>query len=126
MTQIEAARREKRTTALKEVAKAETVATDDLIALVASGKVVIPFNHNHSPSRPTGIGRSLRTKVNVNIRTSADFPRLADELRKVDVALKYDTDAIMDLSTGGTLKKIRRRILSRFLDSDGKADDFCF
>jgi phosphomethylpyrimidine synthase len=113
MTQIEAARRGKRINALKAVAKAETIASDDLIALVASGKVVIPFNPSHSPSRPAGIGFSLRTKVNVNIGTSADYPRLADELRKVDVAKKYGADAIMDLSTGGDLRKIRCRILAR-------------
>ncbi|MFZ2053793.1 MAG: phosphomethylpyrimidine synthase ThiC, partial [Candidatus Aminicenantales bacterium] len=68
---------------------------------------------NHSPARPCAIGRSLRTKVNVNIGTSADFPSLADELRKVAVAVKYEADTIMDLSTGGDLRRIRRRILAR-------------
>jgi phosphomethylpyrimidine synthase len=113
MTQLEHARKGRPTPTMKKVAAAEGITPDALIPLIAAGKVVIPFNPAHSPSRPAGIGRSLRTKVNVNIGTSADFPRLSDELRKVDIAVKYEADAIMDLSTGGDLKKIRRRILSR-------------
>ena len=111
MTQLEQARKGTLTKAMKKVAKDERIDPQLLLKLIAQGKVVIPFNPIHSPLRPTGIGRSLRTKVNVNLGTSADFPRLADELKKVDIALKYETDAIMDLSTGGDLKKIRRRIL---------------
>jgi phosphomethylpyrimidine synthase len=98
---------------MKKAAAGEGVARETLLELMASGKAVIPFNPNHSPSRPVAIGRSLRTKVNVNIGTSADFPALADELRKVEIAVKYEADAIMDLSTGGDLRRIRRRILDR-------------
>jgi phosphomethylpyrimidine synthase len=114
MTQLEQARKGTLTKAMKRVVKDERIASESLLALVASGKVVIPFNPKHvTLTRPVGIGRFLRTKVNVNIGTSADFPRLEDELKKVDIALKYDTDAIMDLSTGGNLRSIRRRILAR-------------
>ena len=113
MTQLEAARKKRITPAIKKVAADEGMAADSLLELVAAGKVVIPFNPNHSPSRPAGIGHPLRTKVNVNIGTSADFPRLADELRKVDIAVQYEADAIMDLSTGGDLRKIRRHILEK-------------
>ncbi len=81
--------------------------------MISQGKVIIPFNPNHSPARPAGIGFGLRTKVNVNIGTSADFPRVADELKKVDIAVRHGADAIMDLSTGGDIRKIRRRILAR-------------
>jgi len=113
MTQLKQARKGTLTKAIRTVAKAEKLAPDSLLPLIASGQVVIPFNPNHSPARPCAIGRSLRTKVNVNIGTSADFPSLADELRKVAVAVKYEADTIMDLSTGGDLRRIRRRILAR-------------
>jgi len=113
MTQLEQARKGTLTKAIKKVAKDERIDPQLLLKLIAQGKVVIPFNSIHSPLHPVGIGRSLRTKVNVNIGTSADFPRLEDELKKVDIALKYETDAIMDLSTGGNLRSIRRRILAR-------------
>jgi len=141
MTQLEYARRGRLTPAMRKVAAEEGVDPDSLLALIASGKVVIPFNPRHiskstgwggearpargprqarealqtrgGPQKPAGIGFSLRTKVNVNIGTSADFPRVEDELKKVAVSLKYGADSLMDLSTGGDLRKIRRRILSR-------------
>jgi phosphomethylpyrimidine synthase len=113
MTQTEKARKGVLTSALKKVAAAEGVAPEKLADLVARGLVVIPFNPNHSPARPAGIGKGLRTKVNVNIGTSRDFPRLADELRKVRISLAYGADALMDLSTGGDLRKIRKAILAR-------------
>ncbi len=113
MTQLEKARKGILSPVLKKVAAAERIPPGDLAGLVSGGLVVIPFNPRHAPSRPAGIGRGLRTKVNVNIGTSRDFPRLADELAKVKVSLKYGTDALMDLSTGGDLKRIRREILGR-------------
>jgi phosphomethylpyrimidine synthase len=113
MTQLEQAYEGRISKAIRIVAKAEKIAPKSLLPLIASGQVVIPFNPNHSPARPCAIGRSLRTKVNVNIGTSADFPRLVDELQKVDIAIKYEADTIMDLSTGGDLRRIRRRILAR-------------
>jgi phosphomethylpyrimidine synthase len=113
MTQTEKARKGILSPALKKVARAEGVDPEKLAGLVARGLVVIPFNPRHAPARPAGIGQGLRTKVNVNLGTSRDFPRLADELRKVRISLAYGADALMDLSTGGDLEKIRRAILAR-------------
>ncbi|MHB8055442.1 MAG: phosphomethylpyrimidine synthase ThiC [Candidatus Aminicenantales bacterium] len=111
MTQIESARKGRATPEIRTVARAESIRVDALLAAVASGDVVIPHNPLHKPFHPAGIGRGLRTKVNVNIGTSKDFPRLADELAKTRIGLKYGTDALMDLSTGGDIRKIRRAIL---------------
>jgi phosphomethylpyrimidine synthase len=113
MTQAEKARKGVLTPALKRVARAERMSPDALVELVADGRVVIPFNPAHAPARPAGIGQGLRTKVNVNLGTSRDFPQLASELRKVKISLDCGADALMDLSTGGDLKKIRRTILAR-------------
>ena len=113
MTQAEKARKGLLSPVLKAVAKAEGIAPDKLAPLVADGFVVIPFNPRHAPARPSGIGRGLRTKVNVNIGTSRDFPQLANELRKVKISLDYGADALMDLSTGGDLRRIRKAILAR-------------
>jgi phosphomethylpyrimidine synthase len=113
MTQIKEARKGNITGSMRDVAKEEGVSPEFLQKLVAEGKVVIPVNPNHSPIHAVGIGEGLRTKVNVNIGTSQDFPEVKDELRKVEVALKYETDTIMDLSTGGDIKKIRQMILDK-------------
>jgi len=112
MTQIKEARQGNITTSLKKVIKEEGLPPETLLDLVAQGKVVIPHNPNHSPIHPVGIGEKLRTKVNVNIGTSLDFPQVENELKKVKVALKYKTDTLMDLSTGGDITKIRRTILN--------------
>jgi phosphomethylpyrimidine synthase len=113
MTQIEEARKGNLTAAAKAVAEEEHVSPEFLMGLVAEGKVVIPVNPNHSPTHAIGIGQGLRTKVNVNLGTSSDFPDVKDELKKVEVSLEYETDTLMDLSTGGDLTQIRRKILDK-------------
>jgi len=113
MTQLESVKQGNVTPALQAVALDEKIAVDDLLSLVAEGRAVIPFNPRHTRLRPMGIGHRLRTKINVNLGTSKDFQNAEDELRKVDIALAYETDTIMDLSTGGDLKKIRGLILDR-------------
>ena len=113
MTQLEEARKGRITPALKKVAEEEKFTPEDLLGLVAQGKVVIPLNPNHSPIHPVGIGQKLKTKVNVNIGTSQDFPQEENELKKVEIALKYETDTLMDLSTGGDITKIRKMILDK-------------
>ncbi|MFP4082912.1 MAG: phosphomethylpyrimidine synthase ThiC [Candidatus Aminicenantes bacterium] len=113
MTQIEEAKKGNATEALKKIAGEEDIPSEELIALVAQGKVVIPQNPRHSPVHPVGIGKKLRTKVNVNIGTSVDFPKEEDEIKKVEESLKYQTDTLMDLSTGGDIRKIRQKILDK-------------
>jgi phosphomethylpyrimidine synthase len=111
MSQIAEARKGNATPLLTKVAAEEQISVSDLVGLVASGKVIIPLNPRHANARPVGIGQKLRTKVNVNLGTSADFPELEPELEKLRISLEYETDTIMDLSTGGDIKAIRRRIL---------------
>ena len=113
MTQIEKARKGVLSAVLRKVADDEGVDAEALAGLIARGLAVIPFNPRHSPARPAGIGRGLRTKVNVNLGTSRDYPLLSDEMAKVRICLKHGADTLMDLSTGGDLVKIRRAILRR-------------
>jgi phosphomethylpyrimidine synthase len=49
--------------------------------------------------------------VNANIGTSPDHIDLAEEVEKAKVAIDVGADAVMDLSTGGDLDKVRRDIL---------------
>lgn len=113
MTQLKEARKGNVTPALKQVAVEESLAEEEVAELVASGRVVIPLNSYRAAIHPVGIGEKLRTKVNVNIGSSEDFPKVEVELKKVDMALKYRTDTIMDLSTGGDINDIRRQILDK-------------
>ncbi|MBI5001219.1 MAG: phosphomethylpyrimidine synthase ThiC [Euryarchaeota archaeon] len=93
-----------------QAAKAEGIRPEKLARSIASGRAVLPFNEIHSP-KPLAIGEGTRVKVNVNIGTSADYVDLKEELGKARAAVKYGADAIMDLSTGGDIGKIRRAIL---------------
>ena len=113
MTQIKEARKGNVTPALKQVAAEESLAEEEVGELVASGRAVIPLNSCRAAIHPVGIGEKLRTKVNVNIGSSEDFPKVEIELKKAEMALKYKTDTIMDLSTGGDINDIRRQILDK-------------
>ena len=91
-------------------AKAEGVLAERLARAIAAGRAVLPYNPIHSPE-PRAIGDGLRVKVNVNIGTSADHVDLKEELEKARVALRFGADAIMDLSTGGDIQKIRKSVI---------------
>ncbi len=95
---------------VKEVAKSEGVDSDKLIRLIARGEVIIPRNVRRE-STPKPIGRLVSTKVNANVGTSADYVNIKEEVEKAKVAEKAGADFIMDLSTGGNLDEIRRKIM---------------
>lgn len=113
MTQLEYAKNNIITPLMKRIAKDEGINSKRLLKAIKEGKVVIPLNKNHELNLPCGIGYGLRTKINANIGTSTDKLQEKDELKKLETAVKYGADTVMDLSVGGNLKKIRREILRR-------------
>lgn len=80
---------------------------------ITDGRLVIPANVNHTSLHPIGIGISLRCKVNANIGSSPVKVDEEVELEKLNTAIKYGADAVMDLSTGGDLNKIRKKIIEK-------------
>ena len=66
-TQMDAARRGILTPELETVARKEQMRPEELMPLVAEGKVAIPANRLHSCLDAQGIGSMLRTKINVNL-----------------------------------------------------------
>ena len=95
---------------ISEVAGKERVSEEFIRRGVAAGRIVIPCNPVHDPV-PGGIGKGLSVKVNVNLGTSRDLVSLETELEKLAVSMRYNADSVMDLSTGGDIDLIRRRIL---------------
>lgn len=87
------------------VAQKEQVDQNFLIENIASGKIIIPANINHKALDPNGIGYGLRTKVNVNLGVSNDCIDYTEEMQKVDLAHKFNIEAIMDLSNYGKTSK---------------------
>jgi phosphomethylpyrimidine synthase len=113
MTQIESAKRGIITEEMRRISEAEGVSLKFLQKNLAEGKVVIPKNNLHKVRKICGIGFGLRTKVNVNIGLSPDRQQLKDELKKLEVAIQYGADTVMDLSVGGDVRKIRSLILKK-------------
>jgi phosphomethylpyrimidine synthase len=111
MTQLEAAKKNKITPLMKKIAAWEGISPKVILKGIKEGKVVIPLNNSHSIKKPCGIGRGLTTKINANIGTSTDKVRVKDELQKLEIAIKYGADTVMDLSVGGDLKEIRTKLL---------------
>ncbi len=97
---------------VKRIAEKERMSEEFVRNGIASGRIVVPCNPIHNPE-PGAVGEGMSIKVNVNLGTSRDMPDMEPELRKLDVALKYGADAVMDLSTGGDVDGIRKEILSR-------------
>jgi len=113
MTQLELARDRQITDEMRAVADAEGVDADALRQHIVDGTVVIPANRARRAGRVTGIGTGLRTKVNANIGTSMDRADIEEELDKLAAAQDAGADAVMDLSTGGDIGEIRRKILEK-------------
>jgi phosphomethylpyrimidine synthase len=111
MTQLEYARSGKLTPEMKIVARDEKIDPKAVMDGVALGQIAIPCNRLSKKRKLCGIGSGLRTKINANIGTSADSSNLALEIRKLKISVESGADAVMDLSTGGDLPKIRRAIL---------------
>lgn len=112
-TQKEAAGKGILTPKMKIVAEKEHMEPEKLMALVAKGEVAIPCNVRHTSISPEGIGGGLRTKINVNLGISGDCKNYEEEMKKVDMALKFGAEAIMDLSNYGKTNTFRRELIRK-------------
>ncbi|MEO0186306.1 MAG: phosphomethylpyrimidine synthase ThiC, partial [candidate division WOR-3 bacterium] len=111
MTQLEAAKRGIITPEMEYVADVEGLDPRVIMEGVARGEIVIPANKIHLSKnlrKLVGIGKGLKTKVNANIGTSFDYVDVEEEKQKLLVAVEAGADTVMDLSTGGDLRAIRR------------------
>ncbi len=99
------------TEAMKTVAIVEGVDPEFVRKGVASGRIVIPV----SPYRETqacGVGKGMRTKVNASVGTSSDIVDIDLEVEKAKMAEKAGADSLMELSTGGDLVEVRKRVIA--------------
>lgn len=109
-TQIEAARMGIVTPELETVAAKENRSVDELLPLLAEGKMVIPANIHHTSIDPNGVGGMLRTKVNVNLGISRDCKDYNIEMKKAMRAVELGAESIMDLSSHGDTQPFRRKL----------------
>jgi phosphomethylpyrimidine synthase len=113
-TQLEAARDGDVTPEMEVAARREQVPVEVVREEVAAGRAVIPANIRHRSLEPMVIGRRFGVKINANIGASATSSSLEEELEKLEWAVRWGADTVMDLSTGRkNLSEIRREIIKR-------------
>ncbi|MEZ6192896.1 MAG: phosphomethylpyrimidine synthase ThiC [Phycisphaerales bacterium] len=114
ITQLESARLGLITPEMKRVAEREPHLTPEQVRdEVAAGRMVIPANKVHLGYKldPMCIGRASKTKINANMGASPISSGTDEEVEKLEWALRWGADTIMDLSTGGDLDATRDAIV---------------
>jgi phosphomethylpyrimidine synthase len=113
-TQLEFARLGIVTPEMERVAEKEPhLSAEQIRDEVAAGRMVIPANHVHRTMEldPMCIGRASRTKINANMGASPIASASTEEIEKLEWALRWGSDTVMDLSTGGDLDATREAII---------------
>lgn len=111
-TQMDAAKKGITTKEMEIVAKKENMDIKILKNLIANGQIVIPANKNHKSLNPEGVEKNLRTKINVNLGISKDCYDIDEEMKKVQLALDMNAEAIMDLSSFGKTEEFRKKLIA--------------
>ena len=93
------------------VAKQEDLPAELIRSEVATGRMIIPANINHTTLKPMAIGMAAKCKINANIGNSAVTSSIPEEVAKLDLSVKYGADTVMDLSTGKNIDETREAIL---------------
>jgi len=101
VTQMHHARQARLTEEMNHVAQRENLPPSLVMEEVARGRMIIPANINHTNLEPMGIGIAARCKVNANIGASPTTSDVGQEVEKLNLAIRYGADTVMDLSTGG-------------------------
>lgn len=112
-TQMEAAKKGIVTPEMEMVAAKEEMNVERLRESMAKGEVVIPANVRHAALSAEGIGVGLRTKINVNLGISGDCNDYGEEMKKVDMAIRFGAESIMDLSNYGKTNTFRRQLIAK-------------
>lgn len=97
---------------LQKVSEDEPLEAETIASEIVKGTAVLTLNSLREISRPCAIGNGLRTKVNANIGTSGEKVDVDLELEKLRAALEAGADTVMDLSTGGDIDAMRRKIVA--------------
>ncbi|WP_027369945.1 phosphomethylpyrimidine synthase ThiC [Desulfovermiculus halophilus] len=95
----------------RQIAEEEGLESESIQAGLENGSMVLLANPEHENVQPVLIGQPAAVKVNANIGTSPFMNDPDLEVNKAVTAYQAGAHTVMDLSTGGDLDVIRRRIL---------------
>ncbi len=96
---------------IQSVAQEEALDPAIITEGVEEGTIVILKNKLRKWTKPVGVGKGLKTKINVNLGTSPDRVDFDLELAKLKLSMELGADTVMDLSTGGEVRDLRINIL---------------
>ncbi|MEM7050703.1 MAG: phosphomethylpyrimidine synthase ThiC [Acidobacteriota bacterium] len=106
-TQLYYARRGVITEEMEHIAQRERCSPELVRSEVARGRAIIPANIHHPELEPMVIGRKFGVKVNANIGNSATSSSIPEEIEKLEWAIRWGADTVMDLSTGKQIHETR-------------------
>ena len=112
-TQMDAARKGILTPQMEQVLANEPISKQELMEGIAQGRIAVPANKNHLNLKAAGVGKGLKTKINVNLGVSKDVCCFDSEINKARLAIEYQADAVMDLSVSGDTEKFRKRLVEQ-------------
>jgi len=110
-TQLHYARLGEITPEMAFVAVREQVDPEFVRSEIAAGRAIIPANKRHLELEPMIIGRNFLVKVNANIGNSAVHSSIEEEVEKMQWAVEWGADTLMDLSTGDRIHETREWVL---------------
>lgn len=111
VTQMHYARKGIITEEMRYTAEVEDLDPELIRSEVARGRMIIPANINHENLIPMAVGIAAKCKINANIGNSIVTSDVQGELNKLNYAVKYGADTVMDLSTGGDIPGIREQVI---------------
>jgi phosphomethylpyrimidine synthase len=113
-TQLKYARAGEITPQMERVAAREALPVQTVRDEIAAGRLIIPANRVHLEGRldPMAIGSVAKVKINANIGNSPTTSSLDEEVAKLDLAVRWGADTVMDLSTGRLIDETREAILA--------------
>ncbi len=111
LTLLRLARAGEITEEMAAVARSEGLEPETVRDELAAGRLVIPANIHHENLKPVGIGTACKVKINANIGNSSLGSDPECELAKLKACIHYGADAVMDLSTGTDIDRIRVAII---------------
>jgi len=111
VTQLHYARQGVITQEMEFIAIREGLEPEFVRSEVAHGRAIIPANINHPESEPMIIGRNFLVKINANIGNSSVTSSIAEEVEKMQWAIRWGSDTVMDLSTGPKIHETREWII---------------
>jgi phosphomethylpyrimidine synthase len=110
-TQLAYARAGVVTEEMAYVAEKERVDPEVVRQEIARGRAILPANIRHLELEPMIVGKRFKTKINANIGNSAVSSSIEEEVEKLDWAVKWGADTVMDLSTGKRIHETREAIV---------------